>query len=466
MIDNCNYCLSIVSENIPFESEIQGKLQKAIMSILYIKPRLDQKNKVIKMISETKELISRIKQDIIGIIVAQIEVVFMPYKASMWDSFDSIYRAAINDPECEVYVVPIPYYEKNEKGELVKFCYEGNELPDDVITTPFEVYDLEKRKPDIIYIHNPFDGYNTLTMVNPQFFSQHLSKYTDMLVYVPYYVAGSSEQSRVSLPSACNYVNKIVVQSPTLKKAYINSGIEENKLLDLGSPKIDAALKGYNSSNPYLNLWKEIQFEQKVFLFNTGIADLLSTETWYSQIEQTLNYFMENPQFSLIWRPHPLTEVTLRTMRPQVKQSYAEIKLKINEFKNIFIDGSQDAYPAIQLSNALISDYSSIMLQYIATGKPVLGYLSDKMLGSDRNYFADYLGCYLTGEGDTISQFVEMVDLNQDFKKEERIDRFIRSITNPDGTSGDKIHSSIKHDLSYGNLISLEKEKNNVLCES
>ncbi|GAB1157982.1 hypothetical protein YWY31_40070 [Paenibacillus illinoisensis] len=466
MLDNCNYCLNIVSEHFTNDLRIQESLQKVMMEVLFIKPRIDQVELVKNKISEIKMATSQIRQSINKIIECNLEIVFMPYKASMWDSFDSIYREAVNDPECEVYVVPIPYYEKNAEGQLVKFCYEGNDLPTDIITTPFEVYDFENRKPDIIYVHNPFDGYNTLTMVDRRFFSENLSKYTDMLVYVPYYVAGSSDKPQVSLPAACNYVNKIVVQSPMLKQAYINSGMDERKLLDLGSPKIDAVLRQNDIKDPYLNLWKDIQRERKTFLFNTGIADLLSTDTWYSRIEETINYFLENAHFSLIWRPHPLTEITLKTMRPNIKQSYAEIKQRIDNSTNIFVDSSSDAYPAINLSDAIISDYSSIMLQYIATGKPVLGLLNREVLGADRFYFADYLGCYLTGEGDTISQFVEMVDSNQDFKKEERLVRFNRSITNSDGTSGMKIHSSIKLDLLSGSFISLEKENDNVFCES
>lgn len=466
MLDNCNYCLNIVSEHFTNDQRIQESLQKVMMEVLFIKPRLDQVGLINSKITEMKMATSRIRHSINEIIESNLEIVFMPYKASMWDSFDSIYREAVKDPDCEVYVVPIPYYEKNAEGQLVKFCYEGNDLPADIVTTPFDVYDFEDRTPDVIYVHNPFDGYNTLTMVNPRFFSENLSKYTDMLVYVPYYVAGSSDKPQVSLPAACNYVNRIVVQSPVLKQAYVNSGVDEKKLLDLGSPKIDAALRPTDLKDPYLSLWKDIQRKQKTFLFNTGIADLLSTETWYSQIEETINYFLENAHFSLIWRPHPLTEITLKTMRPNIKQSYAEIKQKIDNSTNIFVDSSSDAYPAIYVSDAIISDYSSIMLQYIATSKPVLGLLNREVLGADRFYFADYLGCYLTGEGDTISQFVEMVDSNLDFKKEERLVRFNRSITNSDGTSGLKIHSSIKLALLSGDFISLEKENNNVFCES
>ncbi len=46
------------------------------------------------------------------------EMVFLPYKASMWDSLESVWQAAEKDPDCDAYVVPIPYYDKNPDGTL------------------------------------------------------------------------------------------------------------------------------------------------------------------------------------------------------------------------------------------------------------------------------------------------------------------------------------------------------------
>ncbi|MBQ7479974.1 MAG: hypothetical protein IJT01_13940, partial [Selenomonadaceae bacterium] len=38
------------------------------------------------------------------------DIVFLPYKASMWDSLESVWKAAEEDKEhCNAYVVPIPY---------------------------------------------------------------------------------------------------------------------------------------------------------------------------------------------------------------------------------------------------------------------------------------------------------------------------------------------------------------------
>ncbi|RDY24521.1 hypothetical protein CHF27_002455 [Romboutsia maritimum] len=139
-------------------------------------------------------------------------------------------------------------------------------------------YDLENRQPDIVYIHNPYDGINKLTMVYPKYFSKNLLNYTNMLVYVPYFVAGSYE-NQVSqfnlLPGAVNST-KVVVQSKVQKELFIASGHSCDNILNLGSPKFDATLLACRNNKTIRPEWKNIIKDKKVFLFNTGISDLLS----------------------------------------------------------------------------------------------------------------------------------------------------------------------------------------------
>lgn len=377
----------------------------------------------------------------------KLEVAFMPYKVSMWDSLDSIYREAMNDPDCNCYVVPIPYYEKNKQGEIIKFCYEGNEFPKDIPITPFEMYEFENRKPDIIYIHNPFDNYNTLTMVNPRFFSENLAKYTDMLVYVPYYVAGGSETTATYIAPAYNYAKRIVAQSDVFKDALVRLGVPSTKILSLGSPKLDAMLASKNHAYDIPAYWIYTMNNKKVFLFNNGITNLLSVEEWYEQLESTLNYFIENEHVALIWRPHPLTEITLRTMRPQFLERYSLLTKRVKQVENIILDTESDIYAAVSVSDGIISDYSSVMLQCIITGKPVYGLLNNKMIDSNQLFYANFSGCYFAGRDMSIPEFVEMVVLGQDPKKDERISKFLSSVANCDGTSGEKIYYKIKSEV-------------------
>lgn len=393
--------------------------------------------------------INKLKNIIINEINTKLEIVFMPYKSSMWDSMESVWNETESDINCSCYVVPIPYYELDEFGNKSKVCYEGYEFPKNIKITPFNLYDLETRQPDIIYIHNPYDDKNRLTRVHETYFSENLAKYTDMLVYIPYFVAGSYENkiehnNFINLPGIKNST-KIIVQSRNEKELYISSGYNPEKILNLGSPKFDATLNSLKTKNECIETWGGIKLRKKVFLLSTGITNLLiDDKKWIRDINRIINIFKVMDDCTLIWRFHPLTEVTINTMRPNIEKEFNYILNNISEYSSILIDDNIDAYSAISISDALISDYSSIMLQYMVTQKPILGMVEKDLLKNERIYSVDYLGNYFIERDLEVEDFIDMVLKDLDPKKEERIKRLKQSATNIDGTCGSKVHKCIK----------------------
>lgn len=207
------------------------------------------------------------------------EIVFLPYKASMWDSLESVWRAAINDERCDVYVVPIPYFDRRPDGTLGEMHYEGGEYPEYVSVTFWKEFSIEEHMPDVIYIHNPYDQNNYVTSVHPDFYAAKLRKYTDKLVYIPYFTSLDSNipQHLVVVPGVL-YAHNVIVQSEKARRIYIKAlhefekqnhcenffGKQEDKILALGSPKYDKVLltKKENISIP--PDWQKIM-ESQVF---------------------------------------------------------------------------------------------------------------------------------------------------------------------------------------------------------
>lgn len=119
----------------------------------------------------------------------KIEVVFLSYKSSMSDSIESVYQAAKSDPCCDAYWIPIPYFDRKDDGTLGTMHFEGEECYGDHIQcTDWREYDIESRHPDIIVTFNPYDANNYITCVAPLFYCEQLRKWTELLVYIPYYV--------------------------------------------------------------------------------------------------------------------------------------------------------------------------------------------------------------------------------------------------------------------------------------
>ena len=53
--------------------------------------------------------------------------VFLPYKVSMWDSLESIWKASEEDEDWTSIVMPIPYFDKEPDGTLGEMRYEGGD---------------------------------------------------------------------------------------------------------------------------------------------------------------------------------------------------------------------------------------------------------------------------------------------------------------------------------------------------
>lgn len=394
------------------------------------------------------------------------EIVFMPYKISMWDSMETVWQAAKDDPGCDCYVVPIPYYERNSDGSARKLCYEGERFPKEVQAVHYSQYSLEDNQPDIIYIHNPYDGYNLITSVAPPYYSEQLKKYTDCLVYIPYFLAGpySSKDSAAPFCTSSGIQNAdlVIAQSDVHKQLFVDCGIKADKVLALGNPKQDKAIRENTASIP--ERWREICRDKTVFFYNSGLSDLLRDTESFESICSNIRLLAQPENAAVIWRPHPLLLATLCSMRTDQTDAMKTLLDEIKEMPNVILDETDDIYPAMRCCDAMVSDYSSVMFQFILCGKPVLSLAGSSQYYVKRKnhkgiYFSlNYYGAYFYHSwkkhpGVKVETFRDMVLKGEDPNKEERIALLKGSLANCDGHCGEKIHQKVME------LFSKEKDK-------
>lgn len=308
----------------------------------------------------------------------RLKIVFMPYKASMWDCMESVWEAAEADEECDVYVVPIPYYERNEQGGAEKFCYEGDIFPKEVPITSYEQFSLEAERPDIVYIHNPYDGNNYVTSVHPDYYTENLKKYVDELVYIPYFILGQGGMPEMHRSLASyNNIDKIIVQDEDKKESMLDY-VPEEKIAAIGCPKVDRILKLDKKKQEILEHeipqeWRKKITGKKVILFNVSINGILQNKRYaLDKIRYVLSCFENRDDVVLLWRPHPLVEATLKSMRPEMYEEYMSIKKSfVRKGKGIF-DETGDAGVAAVVADAYLGENSSSLVHYFGVlGKPV-----------------------------------------------------------------------------------------------
>ena len=348
--------------------------------------------------SVLQKTLARIRDRIRNEIPVRLEAVFLPYKASMWDSLESVWIAANEDPDCDAYVIPIPYYDRNPDGSLGKMHYEGEQYPADVPVVNYEDYDFAARRPDLIFIHNPYDGSNYVTSVHPFFYSENLKRYTDRLVYIPYFVLGEidpQDQQAVegmahfcACPGVIN-ADRVIVQSEMMRRIYIDvltkaagersRKLWEEKILGLGSPKFDKVARTKKEEQNIPEDWSAViqkpdGSRKKVVLYNISVrAILYHEEKMLEKIRQVLKTFQKEQSGTvLLWRPHPLIEATIRSMRPRLWEEYKRIVEQYRKEGWGIYDDTADLNRAIALADAYYGDDSSIVQLCQSVGMPVM----------------------------------------------------------------------------------------------
>ncbi len=330
------------------------------------------------------------------------EVVFVPYKTSLWGAMESVWQAAVEDEETDVYVIPAPYYYKDDFGKIKKDepHYE-TDYPEGVEITSYEEYNFEVHHPDVVVIQWPYDEYSYGSTVHPFFYAKNLKKYTDNLVYIPPFlmdeIKEKDERGRATLKYFCNmpgvvHADRVVVQSEQMKEVYVElltkfAGEEtkemwENKISGLGSPEQDQQKENLSAdkvSGMIPEEWKKKIYRgdgsrKKIILYVTSASVLYSGgERVVDKIEEVFDTFEEvKEEVVLWWMPDLKAREMLRKTKPAVWQKYRDL---VQEYKQAgwgIYDDSADPERAVRFCDAYYGDGSSAANMCWVQNKPVM----------------------------------------------------------------------------------------------
>ena len=360
-----------------------------------------------EMEADEKQEIITLSEDLLMLLASQLEkethfkkeIVFLPYKAAMWDSMESVWKAAVDDSEHTIaYVVPIPYFDRNPDSSVREWHCEATEFPEYVPVLDFRQIDLEAMHPDVIVIHNPYDGYNTVTSVDAKYYSKYLKNYTDKLVYIPYFVLEDIDpDDEEALENIAHFIfhgeavinsRLTIVQSENMREAYIrllekytnkDRAFWEKRILGLGSPKFDKLLSTRREDIPLPEKWRRViektdGTRKKVILYNVSLPSLFEhKDKLLDKMECVFRVFRRRKnEMAILWRPHPLFYAMLEAKMPELLERYKHIVECYQKEGWGIYDDSSDFHRAIALTDGYYGDESSLVVMFQKKGIPVL----------------------------------------------------------------------------------------------
>lgn len=190
-------------------------------------------SKIGTLMQELSQVMQLFAKELEENILSRKAILFLPVLAKDWDGLHSLWQAAWEDENCDVYVAPLPYYYKDYDSSAKKICYEGTEFPTEVTLLDYKVLTpeyLELLHPEVIIIQNPYDGWHPAISVPEMFYAVNIRRYTDKLIYVPPFTVDefTKQNAReyanmkyyVTMPGVV-YADAVVVQSENMKQMYV-----------------------------------------------------------------------------------------------------------------------------------------------------------------------------------------------------------------------------------------------------
>lgn len=284
-------------------------------------------------------------------------IAFLPYKFAMWDSMETAYDAAVAKG-LTTYLMPLSYVTRGDGMWHDETPLFGNNTDDCNL--------LYKLKPDIVVIHNPYDGHNKVTSIDPNFYSDKLKAAGFKIVYLAY--CGSVVGAQFALRPGVKNADYIFTASAEERQRYIDlwktKGIDktENVINVGGLPKYEAVLK--NRTIPDCFERKQ----QKIVLVCGSLLSFLNEpnerlQKWKDAIKK----YADNDDVCVIFRPHPLMADMISSMMKPYTLKYEAFLRHIENY--CLIDNSQNFINAMRFADYLVTDPSSIIGVWEKTGK-------------------------------------------------------------------------------------------------
>ena len=281
--------------------------------------------------------------------------------------------------------MPIPYYDRDQEGNFTEMHDESESYPDDIGIISWQDNQVDEIDPDVIFIHNPYDGNNWVTSIHPKYYTNKLVCKDRVVIYVPYYVSYTDDEGiSVFMGSAGYYTDYVIVQSEWYKEKFelemlkhniLNDG---NKFIVLGNPKYDKMRSLNKYEYPLKDDWKEKLFDESgnkkfTILLDTTLEILLEKrEKMLDKIVDVIDFLEKRDNLALIWRPHPLIEPTLRDMCPELISTYVKLVDCCKNLDNCIFDDTNDMHTAMAWSDAFMGKYGSMIELYRVTKKPTI----------------------------------------------------------------------------------------------
>lgn len=336
----------------------------------------------------------------------KIKVAFLGRMPEIWDKQKPVFDTMNQDESFETTLIVVPTFDT--LTATFEYDYQNNyfiqQYPDAVRAySNGHWIDLEPYGFDYIFLPRPYE------MSLPKSLrGQTFVKFTKCC-YIPYGFCGTNEFNKLNTQKAFfRHISFTFFDSDVnvrlLKKQFLTKrGKSLHHIYNQGYPALEEFFfLGKRKVQPVRILWTpRWSFDSK-----TGGSSFLELKDVFLNMARTM------AQCVFIFRPHPLLFNEL--LREHVL-TQADIDHYISQMQelNIQYDKGEPVNNLFKETDILISDYSSLLIQFFVTGRPIV-YCENSVELNDV-FTRMHEGMYVVHNGDDLSkQLIQLVDNKDD----------------------------------------------------
>ena len=311
-------------------------------------------------------------------------VVFICQCESVWLKSEPVYLLLKErGVDCKLLVVDDPAVEKRTESIFDKY------RKDVVRYYPGVIDELNPR---IVFYSRPYDHYLPKDIRSSAVVKKAL------LAYIPYYIYQNADDNGLLEKRFADRISFYFADQPESAKQFreiCKKGLKSGHLhcLEFGYPFLETISE----------LYKKGDTTNSAFTKNTNGIKVIWTPRWeyggyyggsnfLKYKDLIFDYFLNNDKYSFVFRPHPLMFNNFIKKGLITEQEKEELLKRIEESSNAVYDYSGDYIPTLIDADYLISDNSSIVLEFSTFNKPLL-YCSPNIQKSLSEFWHQIIDC-------------------------------------------------------------------------
>lgn len=307
----------------------------------------------------------------------RMTVVFLVNRTNIFNSVKSIYLSMKNDSTINTYLIALPDRSSDKLSKdtkrVLSYCMQ---LSKEQVIDSWDndnqcFFDVKQLNPDFVFLGIPYDE------EYPNEYSFNRMASFTKLCFVPYgfdLVTGVGNQTSLN-DYMLAHVSYLFADSDVTAE-YCNKRMKILRLFgkyqvcDLGFPRFD------------LLEWKKEKdnTEKTVILYtprwttSRNVNNGHEPSSFLRFINGLLSFGKNNPEFNIIIRPHPILFSRFVSDGEMTIEEVALFRDQVEKTTNMQLDEEMDYLNSLMSADILLTDYSSVVTEFLYTKKPVVYY--------------------------------------------------------------------------------------------